>query len=80
VARSANTGISCFINQRGDVLEMLGWWERDAIRRSIHANDRLTFYVKHGDFIGRYAFYISLLFLLVVIYLLFFPVPDRFSR
>ncbi|MCF0206793.1 MAG: apolipoprotein N-acyltransferase, partial [Bacteroidales bacterium] len=28
IARSANTGISCIINQRGDIVESLGWWER----------------------------------------------------
>lgn len=31
VARCANTGISAFIDQRGDVLEQSEWWEPDVI-------------------------------------------------
>ena len=34
IARSANTGISCFINQRGDVIQHTGWWVEDAIRQT----------------------------------------------
>ncbi len=55
IARSANTGISCFINQRGEVLQMLTWWKRGALKDTINANDKITFYVKHGDYIGRTA-------------------------
>ena len=28
IARAANTGISCFINQRGDVVQPTSWWEK----------------------------------------------------
>ena len=61
VARSANTGISCFINQRGEILQELGWWQRGAIKGTLYANDRLTFYVKNGDYIGRSASFFTLL-------------------
>ena len=53
IARSANTGISSLINQRGDELQRIGWWERSAIRGSLNASDHLTFYVKHGDYLAR---------------------------
>lgn len=68
IARSANTGVSAFINQRGDIVQSLGWWKRGALTASINANDRLTFYVKHGDYLGRFALIISgisVLFLLI---------------
>ncbi|CAN5586241.1 apolipoprotein N-acyltransferase [soil metagenome] len=55
IARSANTGISCFINQRGDVLQQTGWWEEDAIKQTIYKNNIVTFYAKHGDYIGVIA-------------------------
>lgn len=64
VARSANTGISAFINQRGDVLQQTKWWQRTALRGSLHANDKLTVYVRYGDYIGRIASFTTVLLLL----------------
>ncbi len=53
IARSANTGISCFINQRGDVLQPTKFWTSDAVNGIINANDAITFYTRHGDYLGR---------------------------
>lgn len=53
IARSANTGISCFINQRGDISQRTAYWVPATIREKINANDKITFYVKYGDYIGR---------------------------
>jgi apolipoprotein N-acyltransferase len=55
IARSANTGISAFIDQRGDVHQMTEYWQPAAIKGVINANDRLTFYVRHGDYLARTA-------------------------
>lgn len=65
IARSANTGISSLINQRGEVLQELGWWKRGALKGTINANDFMTFYVKNGDYIGRAAAFFSALILLL---------------
>ncbi len=46
IARSANTGISAFINQRGDVIQQTDYWIKDVIRGKINMNDDLTFYTK----------------------------------
>ncbi|MDD2324103.1 MAG: apolipoprotein N-acyltransferase, partial [Bacteroidales bacterium] len=67
VARSANTGISCFINQRGDIEQATPYWARTAIRQTINANDTLTFYVKHGDFIARISVVTLMAMLLISI-------------
>ena len=64
IARSANTGISCFINQRGDVSQSQPWAKDAVIRETLHANNTLTFYSKNGDFIGRIAVFISIILLL----------------
>lgn len=53
VARSANTGISGFINQRGDILKKTSLNTSSALQASIHLNTTLTFYSKHGDWIGK---------------------------
>jgi len=64
VARSANTGISCFINQRGDVSQATSWWVPAAIREQLNANSEITYYTRYGDVIGRIAAFISILLLL----------------
>lgn len=51
VARSANTGISAFINQRGDIVQQTAWWVPDALRQEINLNEEFTFYTKYGDLI-----------------------------
>jgi len=67
IARSANTGISCFINQRGDISQRTAYWVPAVIRGTINANDTVTFYVKYGDYIGRIFMLIAGLFLLLTI-------------
>lgn len=66
VARSANTGISSFINQRGDILQELTWWKQGALRERINANNKITFYVKYGDYIGRTAFWLGIFTILLI--------------
>ena len=63
IARSANTGISSFINQKGEILDSLPWWVRSGILSTLNANDALTFYVKHGDYLGRISVFAGLLLL-----------------
>jgi len=65
IARSANTGISAFINQRGDVFQQTAYWEPAVIKQQINANDKLTYYVKNGDYIARVSVFISVLVLLI---------------
>ncbi|MEN8230478.1 MAG: apolipoprotein N-acyltransferase [Bacteroidota bacterium] len=67
IARSANTGISSLINQRGDELARLGWWERSGLRGTLNKNDHITFYVKHGDFLGRIALFLTVILLLYTV-------------
>lgn len=65
VARSANTGVSAIINQRGDILKKTDYWKRDVIKADINRNNELTFYVKYGDYIGRISVFVSVLILLI---------------
>ncbi len=62
VVRSANTGISALINQRGEVISQLGWWQRGYLRGELKVNDKITLFVKYGDYIGRIAYVSMLLF------------------
>lgn len=55
IARSANTGISAFIDQRGEILSALPYGEKGILRMRIFANDKQTFYSLYGDFVARFA-------------------------
>ncbi len=64
IARSANTGISCFINQRGEIIQETKWWEEDAIKQTIYKNSITTFYARYGDYIGFIFAFLSVSILL----------------
>jgi apolipoprotein N-acyltransferase len=64
IARSANTGISSLINQRGEELARLDWWVRSGLRGTLNKNDHITPYVRYGDFLGRIAVLLTVIFLL----------------
>ncbi|MCQ2308620.1 MAG: apolipoprotein N-acyltransferase [Bacteroidales bacterium] len=61
IARSANTGISAFINQRGDIVEKTKYWEQTALRNTIKTNDKQTFYVRYGDYIYKVSVFLTAL-------------------
>jgi apolipoprotein N-acyltransferase len=55
IVRSANSGISAFVNQRGDIMKSLPYGEQGALNGTILMNSELTFYTKYGDVIARIA-------------------------
>lgn len=70
VARSANTGISCFIDPLGNVIDPQPWDEASSIKLNIPVDDRKTFFVRYGDLLSRAAVGVSMLLLLLTIALL----------
>ena len=66
VVRSANTGISAFINQKGDITRQTKWWTRTALKADINLNDELTAYVKNGDIIAKVSCILAALLALVI--------------
>jgi apolipoprotein N-acyltransferase len=67
VARAANTGISCFINQKGQIEKSTKWWKQTAIKGKLHKNQEMTFYVKFGNYIGRISAFLGIFALLYLI-------------
>jgi len=61
VARCANTGISCLIDQRGMYLQKTRWWEQTAIRGSLNRNNARTLYARLGDVLGRIGVFLFVL-------------------
>ena len=66
VCRSANTGISAFINQRGDIVKYTNWWVRTALKQDINLNSDLTFYARYGDYLPKTASLIALLLIAMI--------------
>ncbi len=77
VVRSANTGISGFINQRGDIVKRSKWWTRDALKADINLNDNMTFYVHYGDIIAQIAVVLAILLSLIIPYKKWFHFDSR---
>ena len=65
VVRSANTGTTSIINQRGDIVQATDWWVKDVIRGTVNLNKDTSFYTKYGNVLGRSFGFISLLLLLL---------------
>ncbi len=71
IARAASTGISSFINQKGDIIEASSWNEMTSLRNSLNKNQKITFYTFYGDYLGRFASFITLLMILYITVQLF---------
>ena len=59
VVRSANTGISAFINGRGEILQTLPYGVLGSLKGTIALNEEVTFYVRMGDYIARIAYFLA---------------------
>ncbi|WP_214072259.1 apolipoprotein N-acyltransferase [Mucilaginibacter sp. dw_454] len=74
VCQSANTGISAFINERGDIVQQSKWWVKTALKQDINLNSDITFYVNHGDYIPKIGSFFAILGIL------FLGTKIRFKR
>lgn len=67
VVRSANTGISSVINPLGMVEQFLPYGESGIIETTIIKSNKNTFYAQHGDYIGRLASFLAIIYFLQLI-------------
>jgi apolipoprotein N-acyltransferase len=72
IARSANTGISAFIDETGNLHQTTNWWEEAVISDTLQPNDALTFFSRFGDILSRIAVVLTLLLLPYYWFLRFF--------
>ena len=72
VARSANTGISSFINQKGEVIQHTKWWQEAGIIATLNRNSEQTIYTSYGDGLYRFCSYLAVL--LVLFAVVIFPI------
>lgn len=63
IIRSANTGISCLIDQLGDIHQPMAYGETGAFRGKIRLNQEITFYTRWGDLLARVALFLTVVFI-----------------
>ncbi len=68
----ARSGAGGFIDKKGRMFYATSYDEPAAIRKNMQPSTSLTFYTKHGDYIGRAMFPSALLLLLFAIVRPFF--------
>ena len=66
IARSANTGISAFIDKNGRIIKKIDYEKNGILIGNLPLANNLTFYTKYGDYIARIAL---LLFILTLLFL-----------
>lgn len=69
IARCANTGISCFITEAGELYNVTEWWQPAVISKTVKPNNEITFYVKFGDLISKVSLVLLLAAILMAIIL-----------
>jgi apolipoprotein N-acyltransferase len=73
VVRSANTGKSGIISNRGEILKETKWWKKTQFNYTIQLNSKQTFYQILGDFIGYFAVVGLGMFVFLGFLLIFLP-------
>ena len=68
VARSANTGISCFIDPSGRVINARPYDMEAAIKLNFEPTKNKTFFVTYGDLLSKFVLFISSLFVTLLFY------------
>ena len=63
IARCGNTGISAIIDPSGRIVKRSSWWQQETLDGQVGLSDVQTFYVRHGDYIGRISVLMFLLLL-----------------
>jgi apolipoprotein N-acyltransferase len=65
IVRAANTGISCFVDQKGIISQATEWWVPAVIAGTVNKNNELSFYSKFGDFLGRSLSFVAVMLILL---------------
>jgi apolipoprotein N-acyltransferase len=60
VARAANTGISAFLNAKGDIKQQTEYGKQGVLIDQVNLYEQTTFYTQFGDYIGTFSLAFSL--------------------
>ena len=77
VVRSANTGISVFIDEKGNRSQDTPWWQETFIDAKVPVFNARTFYVQHGEYLSKAMLWLSLI---LCVSALFYTPKSRISE
>lgn len=69
IIRSANTGMSCIINEKGEIVSSIPYGKEDVLYKKVFLNSKKTYYMKHGDFLSRIS---CVLIIIIILYTFFY--------
>ena len=78
VARAGNTGISAFIDIKGNVLSKTEWWTEATLKWTLTPETRITPYVKYGDWLLKLGTFSALIVLIIVFICV--PLLKKYSK
>ncbi len=61
IVRSANSGVSAFINQKGEIVSSLPYDTKGALIGRAKLNDKITFYVRYGDYLASIGIILAII-------------------
>ncbi len=64
LVRVANTGISALIDAKGMVTAQTPWWQKATLTGEVRLRRGLTFFARHGDWLGRISLGLGILLIL----------------
>ncbi len=67
IARSANTGISCLIDEKGEIKSYIPYGKEGVLLDKIYLNHKKTFYIKNGDLISKVCLLTTVIILLYTV-------------
>jgi apolipoprotein N-acyltransferase len=75
--RSANTGVSSIIDDKGRILRRLDWDTEGVIVSDVPLLESKTLYVRTGNWIGKVAVVLFALLVLIILFSRFFRLKPR---
>ncbi len=78
IARAANTGVSCLIDIRGKRTLETAWWTKAVLKGEIIPETRITFYVRHGDYILWISAVVSIILLCITFIII--PLKNKLNH
>src|SRR5438105_6291094 len=62
IARTANTGLTCLIDEFGRIYSQAPWWEEQTLAGRVKLSDEQSLYVRYTDYFPRACLWLALIF------------------